>query len=176
MLNWVKLAMEVRKDDVIKRILNNRRLTALREAAIKQEQERQVERKAFFDEEKQKWEDEMAKKREAEEERKAREKEQEEEDEDEDDYFLQIASQNDYGNEGEQKKVEGEGEGDKDKAKELGEDEGEEEEEEKFDEAEVYERFDEEKPPIEIPLEVIDDIDNDIDISEEELQTNEEGD
>lgn len=51
-----------------------------------------------------------------------------------------------------------------------GEGEDDEDEEDRFDEAEVYERFDEERPPIYIPPEVHDDIDNDIDISPEELE------
>lgn len=47
--------------------------------------------------------------------------------------------------------------------------EGEEKEEEKFDEAFHIAKFDEEKPEIPIPPEVIDDIDNDIELSEEDL-------
>jgi hypothetical protein len=62
MLRWIKLAMEVRKEDVVARILHNRKLKAEREAAIEQENERQAERKAFFEEEKQKWDEEMEKK------------------------------------------------------------------------------------------------------------------
>lgn len=61
-LQWVKLAMEVRKEDVIKRILNNRRLKAEREAAIQQEEDRKKERQAFYEEEKAKWEEEMVSK------------------------------------------------------------------------------------------------------------------
>lgn len=66
LLSWVKLAIEVRREDVIKRILNTRRLKAEREAAIEQENERQKDRKAFFEEEKLKWDEEMEKQREAE--------------------------------------------------------------------------------------------------------------
>ena len=173
MLQWVKTAMEVRKEDVVKRILNNRRLKAEREAAIQQEEERQNERQAFFEEEKAKWDEEMEKRREAEEERKAREKEVEAEDDEENDYAYDSDSDAADQGEGEGTKNEAEGETNttKNKPEKEGEGdaEGEEEEEEKFDEAEVYERFDEEKPPIEIPPEVIDDIDNDIDIAEEDL-------
>ena len=176
MLTWIKLAMEVRKEDVIKRILNNRRLKSEREAAIQQEEERQKERQTFFEEEKAKWDEEMEKRREAEEERKAREKEaREEEDEEDGEYSMYIDSDED--NKSEKDKGEGEEEDQaKDKKEGEGAGEGEDDEEEKFDEAEVYERFDEEKPPIEIPPEVIDDIDNDIDITEEDLSPQEDQD
>lgn len=86
LLNWLKLAIEVRREDVIKRILNTKRLKAERANAIEQEEERQKDRHAFYEDEKAKWEEEMEKKREAEAERKAREREAQEDDEDEDEF------------------------------------------------------------------------------------------
>lgn len=66
MLSWVRLAIEVRRENVIKRILNIKRLKAEREAALEQEKERLKDRAAFFDDELRKWEEILEKKREAE--------------------------------------------------------------------------------------------------------------
>ncbi|CAI2385810.1 unnamed protein product [Moneuplotes crassus] len=162
LLEWVKLAMSVRREDVVKRILNTQRLKEERARAQEQEEERQVERKAFFEEEKAKWDEEQEKKREAEEERKKRELEEKLEDEEDefDDY-------NDEEAEGEDK---GEGDAEGEDHGEGAAGEGEDDEDDKFDENEVYERFDEDREPIPIPPEVIDDIDNDIDITLEDIE------
>ena len=64
LLNWVRLAIEVRRENVISRIINIRRLKAERQAAIEQENERRKDREAFFEDEKQKWDELMEKKRE----------------------------------------------------------------------------------------------------------------
>lgn len=66
MLSWVRLAIEVRRENVIKRILNIKRLKAEREAALEQEKERLKDRAAFFEDELRKWEEILEKKREAE--------------------------------------------------------------------------------------------------------------
>jgi hypothetical protein len=179
LLQWLKLAIEVRRENVIKRILHQTKLKELRAKAIEQEEERKKDREAFFEEEKAKWEEEMEKKKEAEEERKRRELEDQNQDEEEDEFadYDDDGKRNVcYTNIEQENKKEGEGEEEKEKSKHEGEghDEEGEGEEDRFDEQEVYERFDEEKPPIEIPLEVIDDIDNDIDILPEELEQKEE--
>ena len=64
LLSWVKLAIEVRRENVVSRILNKKRLKAERQAAQEQEAERLKDRTAFFEDEKQKWDELMDKKRE----------------------------------------------------------------------------------------------------------------
>lgn len=63
-------------------------------------------------------------------------------------------------------KKEGEGEQDEEEPEEA---EGEGKEEEQFDEAAVLAKFDQEKEPIVIPPEVVDDIDNDIELTEDDM-------
>lgn len=93
LLNWLRLAIEARRENVISRILNTKRLKAEREQAIQQEEERQAERTQYFNDEKEKWEEERRKEAEAEAERRAREKEMEQDDDEEDEFA-------DYGDDG----------------------------------------------------------------------------
>lgn len=93
LLNWLKLAIDARRENVISRILKNKRLKGEREQAIQQEEERLEERQKYFNDEKEKWEEEKRKEAEAEADRRAREKEMEQ-DEDEEDEFA------DYGDDG----------------------------------------------------------------------------
>lgn len=65
----------------------------------------------------------------------------------------------------EEVKKEGEGEGEGD----ANEGEGEQQAVERFNEAEVLAKFDAEKEPIKIPPEVVMDVDNDVDLTEEEM-------
>lgn len=78
--------MEVRRQDVIKRILNTQKLKEEREKAQELEAERIKDRDEFFKEEKAKWDEEQEKKREIEEERKKRELEEKLENEEEDEF------------------------------------------------------------------------------------------
>jgi hypothetical protein len=93
LLNWLRLAIEARRENVISRILNTKRLKAEREQAIQQEEERQAERTQYFNDEKEKWEEERRKEAEAEADRRAREKEMEQDDDEEDEFA-------DYGDDG----------------------------------------------------------------------------
>jgi hypothetical protein len=124
-LQYLTLAVEIRKDDVLRRYQNKQKLKEEREQAREQEDERIIERQQFLEEEKVKWEEEHKKQ--------------------------------------EKKEGEGEGEGDQQEA------EGEGAEEKQFDEVATLDKFDLDKPPIEIPAEVIDDIDNDLELSEEDI-------
>jgi hypothetical protein len=83
---WLKLAIEVRRENVIKRILNQQRLKEERAKAIDIEEERKKDRESFFEDEKAKWEEEMQKKKELEEERKQRELDEQAQDEGEDEF------------------------------------------------------------------------------------------
>lgn len=56
LLNWLRLAIEARRDSVINRTLNIKLLKAEREQAIQQEEERKAERTRSFNGEKEKWE------------------------------------------------------------------------------------------------------------------------
>lgn len=56
LLNWLRLAIEARRDSVINRTLNTKLLKAEREQAIQQEEERKAERTRSFNDEKEKWE------------------------------------------------------------------------------------------------------------------------
>ena len=180
LLDWVRMAMSVRRENVVKRILNNQRLKEEREHAEELEAERMKERAEFFEDEKAKWDEEQEKKREEIEERKRKIEEEKMQDEEEDEFAdyddgRWLMGQGLESEEEDKKEAEGEGEKDDEKIEGEGHDaEGEEEEEDRFDEAEVYERFDEEKNPIDIPPKVIDDIDNDIDITPEDLEPKEE--
>jgi hypothetical protein len=83
---WLKLAIEVRRENVIKRILKQQRLKEERAKAIEIEEERKKDRESFFEDEKAKWEEEMQKKKELEEERKQRELDEQAQDEGEDEF------------------------------------------------------------------------------------------
>lgn len=124
-MHFLTLAIEIRKEDVVRRYQHKQKLKEEREHAKEQEDERLVERQQFLEDEKAKWEEEHKKP--------------------------------------DKKDEEGEGEGDNN------EEEGEGAEEAQFDEAATLAKFDLEKPQIEIPPEVIDDIDNDIDLTEEDI-------
>ncbi|CAI2387904.1 unnamed protein product [Moneuplotes crassus] len=124
---FLQLAMKIRKEDVLKRYLNNQRLKEERETAEKLEEERLEERATFLEDERQKWEDEHKK----------------------------------------PEPKEGEGEGEDDEEDEEAEGEG--KEEKQFDEEATLAKFDKEKPPTEIPPPVVDDIDNDIELTEEDI-------
>lgn len=124
-MHFLTLAMEIRKEDVVRRYQHNQKLKEEREHAKEQEEERLAERQQYLEDEQAKWEEEHKKP--------------------------------------DKKDDEGEGEGDNN------EEEGEGAEEAHFDEAATLAKFDLEKPQIEIPPEVIDDIDNDIELTEEDI-------
>jgi hypothetical protein len=139
-LKYIYIAVELRKADVVRRYQQNAKLRDERTEAEEKENERQGDRETFLQEERTKWE----------EEKKVKLEEQ-------------------------QKAKEGEGEGNDDEEDEDAEGEGanissnyKAQEEQQFDEAEALARFDADRPPIVIPDEVIDDIDNDIELTEED--------
>ena len=133
LLQYMNIAIELRRTDIIKRYQHKTKLKEERALAEEQENDRQTERANFLEEERGKWEEEQRIK--LEEKQKAKEAEGENDDDDE-----------------------AEGEGDKQQ-----------QEEEQFDENEALARFDTDRPPIEIPPVVIDDIDNDYELTEDDM-------
>lgn len=139
----MQMVKDMRKADIKARTLKNIKLWQERQEAINKENERLKERDAFVEEERVKWdEDQMQKKL-------------------EDDEKIKLLLES--------------------KAKAAEESEEDEEEEEEKVEIKPYEivwfdpkdsiaKFDEENPPIVIPPEVINDIDNDLELTPEDLK------
>ena len=127
--------------------MRNIKLRQERQEAINKENERKKERDTFLEEEKAKWDEEQMQRKQ------------------EDDDRIKLLTEQ--------------------KMKATEEDESDEDEEEEkpevkpyevvpFDPAESIAKFDEENPPIHIPDEIIDDVDNDLEIKEEDLKAEEQ--